>query len=277
VRIFDTMNDARVTWSATRKLTLEGGYGFRFTSFGDEPTAMGPVPIPGGSEHDLTLRGLFHVEHAGSAIAGYRGQIFVIGSGAQTHSPTVGYTRRLTELVTTEVEGGPMLYVQGAGGTAASTMPGAPSAPATRGDDLSTTWRARAALVLLTPHWRVLSTYDRDLVGGTGAAGVIWANFAAGSVRYRPMRWLDLTVHGDYFRNGLAPDQDLLVEGWDVGAELLTRIGRNLDLGAYYAYRDQIGHEHDAMPHIVGFTRNVVGLRLTALLTPTSRMAEEVQ
>jgi hypothetical protein len=125
VRIFDTTNDARATWNATRKLSVEGGYGFRYTSFGDEPTPMGPIAIPGGSEHDLTLRGLFHVERAGSAIAGYRGQIFVIGSGAQTHSPTVGYTRHLTELLTAEVEGGPMLYVQGAGGTLAPTMPGA--------------------------------------------------------------------------------------------------------------------------------------------------------
>src|SRR5262249_54275954 len=109
---------------------------------------------------------------------------------------------------------------------------------------------------------------------GTGAAPVIWANFVAGTVRFRPLRWLDFRMRGDYFRNGLAPDQAMLVDGYDLWGELASRLGRNLELAGYYAFRQQFDH---AMAGVFRSRRDLVGIRLTAVLAPSPRMTQEVQ
>jgi hypothetical protein len=93
-------------------------------------------------------------------------------------------------------------------------------------------------------------------------------------LRYQPCRWLFATARADYFRNGLAPAAGLLVSGYDLSAELAARVNGNLEIAGYYAYRRQ---SQEAMPAELTFNRNLVGLRLTAILAPTSRISKEVQ
>jgi hypothetical protein len=111
-------------------------------------------------------------------------------------------------------------------------------------------------------------------VGGTGAAPVILANYAIASIRFRPLRWFDLTAKGDYFRNALPPAGALLVDGYDVSAEALFRLGSSIEMAGFYSFRDQVAEE---MMGPLGFRRNVVGLRLTALYAPASRTVKEVK
>src|SRR5262249_48954994 len=157
---------------------------------------------------------------------------------------------KLSRIAWAQAEGGPMLFE--------SPMSG-----------LAVSWHAKAAVLADWPHLRMMVDYDRDFVGGTGAAPVIWAHFVAGTIRYRPLRFLDFQVRGDYFRNGLAPDSALLVDGYDFWGEIVGRLGHGFTLSGYYAYRQQFDHE---MAGIFAFRRDLVGIRLTALLAPSPRM-----
>src|SRR5262249_18404456 len=142
----------------------------------------------------------------------YRAQYFLVGPGAQTHSPTLGYERKLARWLRAEAFAGPLVFIDG-----------------TPGSSNLTTWRARATLIGDSPRWRIMAGFDRDFVGGTGAAGIILVNYAFGSIRYRPLRWLDLSVRGDYFRNAATPSERLLVDGFDAGGEVLVRMGSYLE------------------------------------------------
>src|SRR5262249_43710095 len=139
---------------------------------------------------------------------------------------------------------------------------------------MDVTWHAKAGLLADWPHLRIMADYARDFVGGTGAAPVIWADYVAGSIRYRPLRFLDFLARGDYFRNGMAPNSALLVDGYDFWGEIAGRLSRGFQLAGYYAYRQQFDH---GMAGIFGFRRDVVGIRLTAILAPSARMTQEVQ
>ena len=251
VQIVDNVVGAKMDYAASRLVTLDGGYSFRFTRFGD----VDGMPTPGGDEHDVTGGASMKITPDDTMRLGWRTQWFVVGDGAEAHTPTLGFWHKLNRIVWAQAEGGPMLFD--------SAMTG-----------LAVSWNAKAALLADWPHLRFMVDYDRDFVGGTGAAPVIWANFVAGTVRYRPLRFLDFQVRGDYFRNGLAPNQAMLVDGYDFWGEVVGRLGHGFQLSGYYAYRQQFDHE---MAGIFGFRRDIVGIRLTALIAPSPRMTQEVQ
>jgi hypothetical protein len=258
VSIVDNSADARASYALSRSVSLEGSYGYHFTRFGDLPGPMGqPVPVPGGDEHDFGAVVATRLDPLDILRAGYRGQYFALGAGAQTHAPSLGWWRRLTHTLIFDGEGGPLFFVDGAAG-----------------GETAATWRARASVLHDTPHWRLMANFDRDLIGGTGAAGIIWAEFGAGLIRWRPVRWLDLVARGDYFATGLPPDRARLVDGYDLGGEITGRVGDWLEIAGYYSYREQFDHE---MAGVLGFQRNLVGIRLTALVTPSPRIAQEVK
>jgi hypothetical protein len=276
VEVLDNSAAATVSVRATHRLTLAAEYDYRYTHFGDAPTATGPVALPGSQEHDLSATAELRWHPRDHVRLGYQEQRFVIGSGAETHSPSVGYGRVLIPHLRVELDAGPLWY-SGPTLTPTGVGPGAPTGPGTAmlDDGVSATWRGRAALILDTPRWRGMASFDRALVGGTGAAPVIWADFAAGSLRYRARRWLDLVASGDYFRSGLPPDGGLVVAGYDASAEIALRLHASIELAGYYGYRDQTGHA--VMGGAYDFRRDVAGLRLTALFAPTPRMREELQ
>jgi len=251
VQIIDNLAGAKAEYAATRLVTLDSGYAFRYTRFGD----VAGMPTPGGDEHDVTGGASLKFTPNDIARAGWRTQFFVVGDGAQTNTPTLGLWHKINRIVWAQAEGGPMFFDSPATGSTVS-------------------WYAKGVLLADWPHLRMMASYDRDFVGGTGAAPVIWANFVAGTIRYRPLRYLDLLARGDYFRNGLAPNQDLLVDGYDVWGELVAHLSRGFALGGYYAYRQQFDH---GMAGIFGFRRDLVGIRLTAILAPSPRMTQEVQ
>jgi hypothetical protein len=251
VDIIDNIADATVEYAVFHAVALDAGYVFRVTRFGD----VGGIPTPGGDEHDLAGGTSFKLTAQDTLRAGWRTQWFVIGQTAKAHTPSLSLAHKLSRITTVTVEGGPIVY----------------DSP---GSGLAATWHARAGLLADWPHLRIMADYDRELVGGTGAAPIIWANFVAGTVRYRTQRWLDFQLRGDYFRNGLAPDSTMLVDGYDFWVELVFRLRRGFELSGYYAFRQQFDHE---MGGFLGLRRDLVGIRLTAVLAPSARMTQEVQ
>src|SRR5262249_46893950 len=66
--IVDTIADARAEYAASRLVTLDGGYAYRFTRFGD----TAGMPTPGGDEHDVAGGAALRITPNDIARAGWR-------------------------------------------------------------------------------------------------------------------------------------------------------------------------------------------------------------
>src|SRR5262249_29712231 len=106
VQIIDNLADAKAEYAASRLVTLDGGYAFRFTRFSD----VAGMPTPGGDEHNVTGGASLKIPPNDIARAGWRTQWFVVGDGAQAHTPTLGIWHKLNRIAWAQAEGGPMIF-----------------------------------------------------------------------------------------------------------------------------------------------------------------------
>jgi hypothetical protein len=229
---------------------VEAGYSFRLTRFDalPPPAAM----LHNGDEHDFLAAAAWRAGRSDDLRFGYRLQYFTADGDnlALTNSPAVGWRHQIVHALELHVEAGPLFYdnMQGGSGTSVS-------------------WRGNGLLRWFTPGWRASIGYLHDLVGGTGAASVLWADWLYGQVGYHFGDVLDVHGGAGWFQNGLAPSQSPLYEGVNVDLIADWRVISNLRLAGYYSFRFQ--ELVAPMAGVAPFepvTRHVVGIRLYAVI-----------
>jgi hypothetical protein len=255
--ITDNITDVLADYRLTRRWDLLAGYTFRLTHF--DPQPPGQLPLHDGDEHAVTVAGAWRATRVDDLRFSHRFQYFTAdGAGlAVGNSPGAGWRHQLTRDVELRAEAGPMYY-QGLQATAGGTS--------------GWTWRGQAVVRWYTPGWRAAISYVHDLVGGTGAATVLWADWVYAQLGYHFAERLD--VHGGVgvFANGLAPSGDRLYDGVNVDLIVDTRLMKNLRLAAYYSFRWQEATAGAmAFAPIEPVTRNIVGVRLFAVFGAEAR------
>jgi hypothetical protein len=246
-----------------------------FDRYTAEEAARGLPPLYDGAEHDATMGLSYRVTRLDTLNVGARFQHFSAGpqhesiaafAVANTYTPTVGWEHRFLPTLVAGLEAGPLVY-QALDG--ANAIPRAPK-------ESGVTWRMAARVRYTTPSWWAMLSYNRDLLGATGAGSALWADHVYGQVGYLLAGRLDAHAGAGYFRNGIAVNQEFSYQG--VTADVLVdwRVIRYLHLGAYYTVRYQLvgpgavapGMEAGAFPVV---TRQVVGVRLLAVLGANAR------
>lgn len=278
IGITQNFSEALVGVALTHRLYGVARYRLTFATFDQytpEQVASGLAPLYDGAEHDATVGTAYRVSRLDTLLVGARVQHFSAGpqhesfaafSVANTYTPTIGWEHRILPRLLGGIEGGPLIY-QALDG--ASSIPRAPK-------ESGVTWRLSARLRYLSPSWRATLSYNRDLLGATGAGSALWADHVYGQVGYLIFDRLDAHVGMGYFRNGVAVNQEFSYQGMTVDALVDVRVVRYLHVGAYYTLRYQLvgpgaaapGTELDAFPAV---TRQVAGIRLLAVLGADAR------
>jgi len=249
--ITDNTLDALASYRLFRRFDLVGGYSYRVTFFDEQPP--GRAPLYDGTQHDIQGAGVYKVTRTDELRLGHRVQYFTAEGNdlAVTNSPGVGWRHQFRRDLELRGEVGPVAY----SALGAATANG-------------WTWRGAAVFRYYTPSWRAALSYTHDLIGGTGAATVLWGDFAYAQVGYHLNDRLD--IHGGFgvFANGLAPSGATLYDGFNVDAIADVRLFANLRAAAYYSFRWQ---EAAAAAPLEPVTRNIVGVRLFAVFGAEAR------
>ncbi len=255
--IFDNIVDAEVDFQALRRLELAASYSYRHTQFGSPPP--GSPPLFDGDEHDAAVAAGYLVTRLDEVRLSNRFSYFTAdGLGlAITDAPALGWRHRFFPWFEARVDAGPLWY--------GVLDPGRSLTPENAAARSGTTWRGAALARFAFRDARITLGFTRDLVGGTGAASVLWANYFTARASWHPTRIVELSAGASVFANGLAPSSARLYDG--VGADALVNVelAPGVHLGGFYAFRWQEalapGVAAEPLP---GITRHVAGLRLTA-------------
>jgi hypothetical protein len=255
--IFDNTLDGEVAARLLRRLDLAITYGYRHTTFG--PVPAGTPPLHDGDQHDGTLSFALRATRADTVRLGDRLSYYTADGGglALADSPALGWRHQFMPYLESRVEAGPLFYHVLDEGRALMSAAG--------GGASGITWRAQGLLRLVTPHWRAALAATRDLVGGTGAASVLWADYLTGTLAYRVQRRVDVRSAVGVFANGFAPDAARLYDGVTADASVDVTLVRGLHLGAYYSFRWQEALAPADVAPLPSVTRHIVGLRLAAV------------
>jgi hypothetical protein len=255
--IFDNIADAGFGYRIGRRLDGNVDYTYRHTSFGPPPP--GNPPLFNGDQHD-----------ASASIGGLAGRLDIVRLGyrftyysadstnlAYANSPSLGWLHRLRRDLELRVEGGPLVFHLFDNGLAsAAGLPGS-----------GVTWRGAALLRFYRPTWRFALTFTRDLVGGTGAATVLWADYLTAQAGYHLDGKLDVRGGVGYFANGFAPNAPRLFDGVTVDAFVDWTVRPELHFAVYYSFRWQEAFPHvEAAAPLPDVTRQVVGIRLIGVI-----------
>lgn len=265
--IFDNVFEALVGYRLTKRVDVAAGYQYRVTLFdllSPERLARGEVQPSDGGQHDVQLSSGWRATRLDELRIGYRFQYFTIAGLAQglSHSPSLAWQHRFRRDVDVRVEAGPLRYQDLTG-----------SSPGDQFDGW--TWRGSFLLRYFTNRWRATLSYGRDLVSGTGAGSVLWADGLSLRVAYRTILGSGpaLDVHGGVsgFFNGLGPTYTRSYDGFSVDLGVDARLGRNLRLTGYYSFRWQEAFDGGQRSPFPSITRSVIGLRLLVVFGAEAR------
>jgi|SRR5579871_3894238 len=246
--IIDNFLDAAILWRATRRITLSASYGFHHTAFAQPPPPADP--LHDGDEHVGTAALDARMTRLDELRLEYRMQYLVVDGGgfAVTEAPALGWRRQLIRRLDFRLVGGPLVYSPVGDGRGETAL----------------TWRGAATLRFMSRRFRFLVSAVRDLISGTGAGSVLWADYATVEARYQPDRAVELRAALSAFANGFAPDGDTRYDGVTADAACDFRILDWLRLGGYYSFRwQETRGAADALPAV---TRHIVGARLTLVV-----------
>jgi hypothetical protein len=277
IGIFDNVADATIGYAFARRVYGSLSYTNHlawFDHFSAAQIAAGLAPLFNGMDHTPQGALLVRITRLDDLRLGFRAQVFDAGPQGESltqfslgasYSPTVGWRHQFIREVEIVADAGPLFYQRLDG---SSNVPGAP--------DSGVTWRLGARLRYYAPIWRASLSYTRDLVGATGIGSAIWADYVYAQVGYHYLDRLDLSAGGGFFRNGRAVDQPTAYDGFT--ADLLAdwRVIAYFRVGAYYSLRwQQTGPgavaPGTAAPPFPNITRNIVGIRLLAVLGADAR------
>ena len=278
IGITDNVAEAALGVNLSRRWVMGAGYLFHFATFDPysaQMVAQGLPTLYDGAEHDADLSFLYRVTRSDDLHFGTRFQHFTAGPQhvsfsrwdlANTYTPTVGWRHQFLPEVELSADVGPLFYQDLAG---AMNVPGAPQ-------DSGVTWRLASRLRYYTPSWRASVAYTHDLVGATGAGSAIWADYVYAQGGWHWLERIDLSAGAGYFRNGRAVSQAFAYDGVTVDALADFRVIDNLRLGAYYTLRWQETGPGAVPPGMAtgqfpNVTRNIVGIRLLAVIGPDAR------
>jgi hypothetical protein len=138
------------------------------------------------------------------------------------------------------------------------------------------TWRGAATLRWNTPTWRASMGYTHDLIGATGAGTALWADAVYAQGGYHYLEKLDAHVGAGYFRNGAAVNQPWAYDGVLVDTFVDWRVVDYFRLGAYYTLRWQETGPGVVAGNFPSVTRNIVGIRLLAVIGADARPPRRV-
>jgi hypothetical protein len=226
-----------LAWKATRRLSLEGEYNFRLSRF-DAADAVD------GEEHRLDLRGRQRLTRRLDLTIGARGQHFVshamdadLGTAA---GAVAGLKWQLTHLFRIEGEAGPVWFV----------------------DEGEWTWSALARGTYTAQRTRFSLIGARDLYGGTGAQGAVWAESLQLGASWLATRHLFFRVRGGVYRTGAAPDEATSASGLVGHADAGWILNRHLRIDLYAEHRAQ---DTEGGTTFGDIHRTVAGIRLVAV------------
>jgi hypothetical protein len=278
IGISDNVADALVGYALTHRWYGTASYLFHMATFDPytaKQVADGLPPLFDGAQHDANADFSYRVTRSDDLRFGARVQHYTSGPQhesfarwdlANTYTPTVGWRHVFLPELEWIADVGPIVF-QSLGG--AANIPGAAR-------DTGATWRLATRLRWLTPTWRASVSFTRDLLGATGAGTTLWADYVYGQVGYHYLEKLDVSAGAGYFRNGRAIDQDAAYDGVTTDVLADWRVINNLRLGAYYTLRWQETGPGAIppgapMPQFPNVTRNIVGIRLLAVLGADAR------
>lgn len=249
--IFDNTVDAQLGYRLTRRMDVGLAYTYRLTRFGTPPA--GSPPLYDGDEHDATASWAWQASRTDDLRVAHRFQYFTADNDglAVSNSPTAAWHHQFLRSLDLRLEAGPIFY------NALGTRP----VPDTPGSGV--TWRGAGVLRYGGKHWFASASALRDLVGGTGAGSVLWADYLYGEAGYRTRRRFEVHAGGGYFANGFAPDAHRLYDGVFVDMAATVTILPGLQVGGYYSFHWQRALEEGvAGAPLPSITRHIGGLRI---------------
>ena len=208
--------------------------------------------VPGstaGFVHTPFLEAWLHTSRRLSLGAEYRYQVFLFGANMdQAHGVFAALRYRLTRQTTATVRAGPVAYygqngVQG-------VMP-----------------RVKIEVLHETVPLDLGFIAGHDLVGASGFAAAVWADYAGLTFNQRFSQRLSLYGAASFFRNGQAPNVDVLQltpgasvsQGYALSAGLEFKLTRSVSMQAAVDRIAQVGMGEVAAG--VNLTRNVGAVR----------------
>lgn len=261
--IFDNVFDALMGYRLTKRFDVAAAYQFRITLFdllSPDRIERGEVQPSDGGQHDVQLSSGWRATRLDELRIGYRFQYFTIAGLAQglSHSPSLVWQHRFRRDFDLRIEAGPLRYQDLTGSSSGRQFDG-------------WTWRGAFLLRYFTSRWRATLSYGRDLVSGTGAGSVLWADGLSLRVAYRPTTTIDLHGSVSGFFNGLGPTYLRSYDGFNVDLGIDGSLGRNLRLTGYYSFRWQEAFDGGRRSPFPSITRSVVGLRLLVVFGAEAR------
>jgi hypothetical protein len=261
--IFDNVFEALLGYRLTKRVDVAAAYQYRITLFdllSPERIERGEVQPSDGGQHDVQLSSGFRATRLDELRLGYRFQYFTISGLAQglSHSPSLVWQHRFRRDVDLRIEAGPLRYQDLTGSSSGGQFDG-------------WTWRGAFLLRYFTNRWRATLSYGRDLVSGTGAGSVLWADGLSLRVAYRPTATIDLHGGVSGFFNGLGPTYTRSYDGFSVDFGVDAALGRNLRLTGYYSFRWQEAFDGGRRSPFPSITRSVIGLRLLVVFGAEAR------
>jgi hypothetical protein len=277
IGIFDNVADAAIGVNIVRRVFAGVGYTYHWARF-DQYTAQQAATYPplfDGAEHDVQGTTNFAVTRRDDLRFAGRFQAFTAGPQATdanrwdvgaTYSPTLGWRHQFLPTLEWTADAGPIFYPSLAGSVNIVDANGANVAPGS-----GWTWRVGTQLRFNTPSWRASVGYVHDLIGATGAGTALWGDAVYAQTGYHYLEKFDAHVGVGYFRNGAAVNQPWAYDGVIADTFVDWRVVDYFRVGAYYTLRWQ-----DTGPGVVAgnfpsVTRNIVGIRLLAVLGADAR------
>ena len=246
--ILDNVAEASATYLLSRRLELGGAYLYRTTRF--DPQPAGDPPLHDGDEQDGDLSLTLHASRLDDVRADNRVQYLSIdGHGlAWTEGPAIGWRRQLLRSLELRIDGGPLIY---------GSLDGSRLVPGSQ--ITAITWRGTGVLRFYSRRAFAALSVLRDILSGTGAGEVDWAEYLTLRGGWKPVPWIDLRGVFGLFANGPAPSGARTYDGVTVDAIAEFRVAQWASVAGYYSFRWQEAHEVGPLPDL---TRHVAGVRI---------------
>lgn len=227
----------------SRRVDVGAGYGFE----GVKQLELGSTA---GFVHTPYVEGWMRATRRLSLGVEYRYQAFLFGDNMdQAHGAFGALRYRLTRHTTATLRGGPVAFM-GEDGTR-GVMP-----------------RVKLEWLYETPRFDMGAIVGHDLVGASGFATTLWADFAGLTFNQHFSERVALYGAASYFRNGRAPGvgaftwraDSSVSQGYALSAGLEFKVNRYMSMQAAVDRIAQVGMGEAAVG--VNLTRNVGAVRL---------------
>jgi opacity protein-like surface antigen len=223
----------------SRRLVANARYNLEAAYFYDGVT-------PAGGVHAPSLELWYRATRRASLGVEYRFQHFLLGSAQSTaHAPTALFRYRITPHATFTARGGPVGFRDAA---ISGVVPRIHLEASQGGRPLDLSLEV-----------------GQDLVGASGQASALWAQYAGAYAGWRLSRPLRIFVGGSLFRNGTAPGDaaewfggDSDSDGYAVGAGVEWQLHQRLMVHLLLHHVDQVGGGTGVVSRNVGAVRLVM-------------------